>query len=459
MWKALIGDRAFYKRLIVLMLPIMVQNGVTNFVNMLDNIMIGAVGTAQMTGVAVANQLLFVFNLCIFGAVSGAGIFGTQFFGSGDHEGVRHTFRFKFLFCGLITIIGIALFWFGGEFLLNLYMQGEQGVTDAAQTLQYAKSYLGIMLIGLLPYTITQCYASTLREGAHPTPPMAAGVAAVLVNLVLNYILIFGKFGAPALGVSGAAIATVVSRFAELIILAVWTHSNHKTFPFMQGVYRTLYVPRKRVAQLFINGLPLMINETLWAAGVALVNQCYSLRGLDAVAAVNISQTFWNVFAIAYMAVGNAIGILLGQTLGAGKLKEAKADSYKMITFSFVIAVCVGVLYSVCAEFIPFVYNTEPEIRSLATLLMQITAIAMPFEALTHASYFTLRSGGQMMITLLFDCGFMWGVNVLLAVLLSRFTTLSFVTLFAIIQATAVLKAIFGILLVRRGTWIKNIIA
>lgn len=455
MFKTLVGDKAFYKRLILLMLPIMVQNGFTNFVNMLDNIMIGTVGTAQMTGVAVANQLIFVFNLCIFGAVSGAGIFGTQFFGSGDHEGVRHTFRFKFLFCGLITIAGILLFLFYGEPLLKLYMQGDQGVTDAAATLHFAKDYLLIMLVGLLPYTIVQCYSSTLRESANPTPPMVAGVAAVLVNLVMNYILIFGKFGAPALGVNGAAIATVLSRFVELSVIVVWAHR----FPFMHGVYRTLYVPRKRIAQLFINGLPLMVNETLWASGVALVNQCYSMRGLDAVAAGNISQTFWNVFSIAYMAVGNAVGIILGQMLGAGKLKEAKESSYKMISFSFVIAVCIGVVYSICAKFIPMVYNTEPEIRELATLLMRITAITMPFEALTHASYFTLRSGGKMMITLIFDSGFMWCVNVLLAFTLSRFTTLSFVWMFAIIHFATLVKALFGILLVHRGSWIKNIVS
>lgn len=459
MLKTFIGDRAFYRRLITLMLPIMVQNGITNFVNMLDNIMIGTVGTAQMTGVAVSNQLIFVFNLCIFGAVSGAGIFGTQFFGSGDHEGVRHTFRFKFLFCGLITVVGILLFLFCGEPLLKLYMQGDQGVTDAMSTLNYAKNYLGIMLIGLMPYTIVQCYSSTLRESANPTPPMVAGVVAVLVNLVLNYILIFGKFGAPALGVSGAAIATVISRFAELAIIVIWTHTDKQTFSFMNGVYSTLYVPRKRVAQLFINGLPLMINETLWASGVALVNQCYSMRGLDAVAAGNISQTFWNVFAIAYMAVGNAIGIILGQMLGAGKLKEAKDTSTKAIAFSFIIAVGIGAIYSVCAQFIPMVYNTEPEIRELATLLMRITAITMPFEALTHASYFTLRSGGKMMITLIFDSGFMWCVNVLLAFILSRFTTLPFVWMFAIIHGATALKAAFGLLLVHKGSWVKNIVS
>ena len=459
MLQSLIGDRVFYRRIFRLMLPIMVQNGITNFVNMLDNIMIGAVGTAQMTGVALTNQLIFVFNLCIFGAVSGAGIFATQFFGSGDHEGVRHTFRFKLLFCGLITAFGIALLALQGEPLLRLYMQGDGGVTDAVQTLHHAKGYLAIMLFGLLPFTAVQCYASTLRESGNPTPPMIAGVIAVLVNLAGNYILIFGKFGAPALGVNGAAIATVLSRFVELAVLAVWAHGDRKTFPFMQGVYKSLYIPRKLVGQLFIKGLPLMVNETLWASGIAIVNQCYSTRGLDGVAANNISQTFWNVFAIAYMAVGNAIGILIGQMLGGGKLKEAKDSANKMIAFSFVIAVAVGIIYSIFAEFIPMVYNTEPEIRHLATRLMQITAIVMPFEALTHASYFTLRSGGKMAITLVFDSGFMWCINVLLAVVLSRFTSIPFIWLFTIIQMTTIIKSIFGILLVRRGDWVRNITA
>ena len=459
MFKKLIGDKAFYKRLFVLMLPIMVQNGITNFVNMLDNIMIGSVGTDEMTGVAVTNQLLFVFNLCIFGAVSGAGIFGAQFFGNNDFDGVRHTFRFKILFCGFMSVAGIALFVFCGEPLINMYMQGEQGVTDPAATLGYAKDYLLIMLIGLLPYTIVQCYSSTLREGGHPNLPMFAGVAAVAVNLVFNYILIFGKFGAPRLGVIGAAIATVLSRFAELAIVVIFTHSNTKKYPFIKGSYRSLYVPKILIGKLFIKGLPLMLNETMWASGVAIVNQCYSVISLDAVSATNISQTFWNVFSIAYMAVGAAIGIIIGQMLGANELREAKKSAYKMIAFSFFIATIIGVIYIVVAEFIPLAYNTDPEIRRLSTRLMQITAIAMPFEALTHASYFTLRSGGKMFITFIFDCGFMWGINVLLAFVLSRFTAIPFIWLFAIIQFISVLKAFIGVLLVKNGFWVKNIIS
>lgn len=459
MLKDLIGNKAFYKKLFVLMMPIMIQNGITNFVNMLDNIMIGAVGTAEMTGVAVTNQLMFVFNLCIFGAVSGAGIFGAQFFGNKDYKGVRYTLRFKLIFGLILCIIGILLFIFCGEWLINMYMQGDEGVTDPIATLSFAKNYLFIMLIGLIPYAIVQCYSSTLREGGYPNLPMLAGVVAVIVNLVLNYILIFGKFGAPILGVDGAAIATVISRFAELLIVIFAVHFNTKKYSFIKGLYKSLYVPKSLIIGLFLKGLPLMLNETMWASGVAVVNQCYSVRGLDAVAAGNIQQTFWNVFSIAYMAVGVSIGIILGQMLGANQLTEAKKASYKMIAFSFFVATIIGIIYIVVAEFIPMAYNTEPEIRSLATTLMQITAIVMPFEALTHATYFTLRSGGKMFVTFIFDCGFMWGANVLTAFTLSRFTNIPFIWLFATVQGIALIKSIFGVILVRNGFWIKNIIA
>lgn len=451
------GDHGIYRRLFGLMVPIMIQNGITNFVNMLDNIMIGRVGTVQMTGVAVTNQLFFVFNLCVFGAVSGAGIFTAQFYGRGDHRGVRHTFRFKVLFCSLLTLGCIALFRIGGRELIGLYMQGESGAAAAA-SLEHGWHYMQIMLIGLLPYTLVQCYSSTLREMGNPVVPMLAGVAAVGVNLCLNWLLIFGVWIFPELGVAGAAIATVVSRFTELGVVMIYTHCNAGKFPFIVGAYRSLRVPGKLVGQLVIKGLPLMLNETLWAAGVAAVNQSYSMRGLNAVGAINISQTFWNVFSISYMAVGAAIGIILGQMLGANQLREARESARKMIAVSGLISIAVGAVYAGVAEFIPMAYNTEPEIRRLATRMMQIAAVAMPFEALTHASYFTMRSGGRMLITMIFDCGFMWGLNVPVAFLLSRFTGLSVLWIYGAVQAIAVVKSLLGIILVERGGWVKNIV-
>lgn len=454
----LFGNRKFYRTLIALALPIMIQNGITNFVNMLDNIMIGRIGTAEMTGVAISNQLIFVFNLCIFGAVSGAGIFCAQYFGNGDHNGVRHIFRYKMMFSILLAILGIGIFLAGGEGLISLYLRGEGDPASAVASLANAKAYIRIMLIGMIPYAIAQCYSSTLREMGKPMLPMVAGVVAVLVNLIGNYILIFGKLGAPALGVQGAAIATVVSRFVEMGIVIVWTRVKAKENPFIIGVYRSLYVPWPLVKRVTIKALPLMLNEGLWSAGIAMLNQGYSERGLNVVAANNISQTFWNVFSIAFMAVGVAVGIILGQLLGAGKEREAKEQSYKLIASSVMISGVVAVLFGVCAEWIPLAYNTTPEIRHMATRLMQISALAMPIDAFVHATYFTMRAGGKTLVTFLFDSAFVWAVNVPTVLLLTHFTNLSVLWIFAIVQFSALVKCIIGFILVKKGIWIKNII-
>ena len=300
MLNRLIGTKDFYKRVFKLMMPIMIQNGITNFVNMLDNVMVGRIGTVEMTGVAVSNQLIFVFNLCLFGAISGAGIFSSQFYGNRDNEGVRNTFRFKTAFCAFICAVGIFVFTVFGKGLVSLYLQGDGDVEDAAASLDFALKYIRIMLIGFLPYALSQCYSGTMREIERPLIPMVAGVSAVAVNFTLNYVLIFGHFGAPEMG---AATATVISRFAELLIVAAFVHLHTKEAPFIVGAYRSFAIPMKLVKQIIIKGMPLMINETLWSAGMAALSQCYSVRSLDVVAANNIAQTFYNVFYEAYCVI------------------------------------------------------------------------------------------------------------------------------------------------------------
>ncbi len=454
----LIGDRKFYRRLFALALPIMVQNFITNFVNMLDNIMVGNVGTVQMNGVAVSNQLLFVFNLCIFGAVSGVGIFTAQFYGKGDTKGVRDTFRFKLIVCGLISLVGIFFFWFFGDRLIHLYLRGEGSPADAAASLLHGEQYLKIMMLGIIPYALVQCYSGTLRETGESVVPMTSGIVAVLVNLGLNSILIFGLLGFPAFGSNGAAIATVISRFVELAVVAVWTRVSAKKHPFILGAYRSLRIPKSLIRPVVQKGLPLMLNEALWAAGMATVNQGYSALGLDVVGANNIASTFWNVFAIAFMAVGAAVGIILGQMLGAGKTKEAKGAARKLIATSVMISIVMAILYILSAKFIPNAYRTTDEIRLLATRLMQIGAIAMPLDAFAHATYFTLRSGGKTVVTFIFDSCFVWAVNVPTVMLLSRFTDLSVLWIFGIVQFSAILKCILGTILVEKGSWIRNIV-
>ncbi len=456
--KKFVGDKAFYKRVLFLAIPIMIQNGITNFVSLLDNIMIGQVGTVQMSGAAIVNQLLFIYNLCIFGAVSGAGIFTAQYFGKQDHEGIRYTVRFKFLIGILLTVAVTAIFLIFGTPLISYYLNGEGKAEDAAAILTYGQQYLKVMLFGLPAFMIGQVYASTLRECGETVVPMKAGVVAVLVNLALNYILIFGKFGFPELGVEGAAIATVISRYVEAMIIVVWTHLHSKENPFVVGLYSSFYIPMSVMQHIFIKGTPLLLNETLWGAGMAMLTQCYSVRGLEVVAALNIANTINNVFNVVFIALGDAVAIMVGQLLGAGEMEEARDTDNKLIAFSVAVCVAVGVVLLFVAPIFPHLYNTDLSVRQLATKIIIVAAIFMPQSAFLHASYFTLRSGGKTMITFVFDSGYIWCISIPVIYCLSRFTALPMVFIYASCFLTETFKAIFGFYLVKKGVWLHNIV-
>lgn len=454
-----IGDRNFYKMVLAIAVPIMIQNGITNFVSLLDNIMIGQIGTEQMSGVAIVNQLLFVYNLCLFGGVSGAGIFTAQYFGQKNEEGVRQTVRFKIWMVFLITLITVILLLYAGDPLIAFYLQGDGTAKSAAATLRYGKEYLMIMLPGLVPFMLVQVYSSTLRECGQTILPMKAGVIAVFVNLILNYILIYGKLGAPALGVQGAAIATIISRFVECAVVLIHTHRHVQQNPFVKGLYSTLKVPAGLVAKIITKGMPLLLNETLWAAGMAMLTQCYSIRGLNVIAALNISNTINNVFNIVFLALGDSVAIIVGQLLGAGKMKEARDTDNKMIAFSVISCTVMAVFMLLLAQFFPLLYNTSSDARTLATYFIMLTAVFMPQNAFLHASYFTLRSGGRTVITFLFDSVFIWCVSVVIAFTLSRYTTLPVLAVYAFVQMGDWIKCVIGFILVKKGVWLQNIVS
>lgn len=455
--KKYIGDRAFYRMALAVAVPIMVQNGITQFVSLLDNIMVGAVGQMQMGGVGVANQLIFVFNLMIFGAVSGAGIFGAQFYGSGDHDGVRHTFRFKLLIGLALTALGVAVFLTLDETLICAYLQGDGTAEERAQTLHYAKEYLHIMLLGFIPYAISQCYSSTLRECGQTIVPMVAGIVSVVVNLIFNTILIFGYLGAPALGSGGAAIATVIARFAEAAVVVIWTH--RKKCPYAVGLYRSFRIPKQLAGRIAKKTIPLMLNETFWALSVALLSMAYSLCGLEVVPANTISSTVSNVFNVAFLAMGSAVGIIVGQLLGADRLDEAVDTDRKLIVFSVAICLLFGTAMALLSPVIPKLYSAQPEnVRALASKFILIIALAMPVNALANACYFTMRSGGKTFFTFLFDSVYACVLVVPMAFFLYYVVGLSIIPLFCICQFADLGKCVIGLCLIKKGVWIQNIV-
>ncbi len=456
--KNIIGTKDFYSKVIAITVPIIVQNAVTHIVNLLDNVMVGRVGTLEMSAVAIVNQLLFVFSLCVFGGMAGVGIFATQYAGARDNDGVRHCFRAKVVIGAAMLLIAAIIFLVFPRELISMYLAKDTAPEEAAATISFALTYLKIMLVGLIPFTVSQIYASTLRETGETRLPMIASVTAIIVNVVFNYLLIFGKFGFPKLSVAGAAIATALSRFVETAILIISVRISREKYPFMKGALSSFYVPRQLTRGVIRKGLPLLVNECLWSLGMATLLQCYSVRGLQVVAAANIASTANTLFSVVYLSMGTAIAIVVGQNLGANKIEEAKITAWRLIILSVLTCAVMGTLLAVVSPYIPMLYKTEQAVRNLATSFLRAVALLMPIYAFAHACYFTIRSGGRTGITFAFDCLCTWAIVVPVALVLANFTTMPIVPLYFTVQGLEFIKCVVGFIMVKKGIWIKNII-
>ncbi|MBQ6386993.1 MAG: MATE family efflux transporter [Ruminococcus sp.] len=440
-----------------LAIPMMIQNGITNAVGLVDHVMVGTLGTEQMTAVSIISQLLYVFSLALFGGLSGPGIYTAQFHGQGNTEGVRNSTRMKAHICIVCLVVSFSVLLIGETFLIHQYLHGESGTIDTALTMQYAKNYLHIMIAGLPAMAVTQIYASTLRETGDSFKPMITGIISVFSDIFFNYLLIYGSLGFPRLGVAGAAIATVAARYLEMILLIVWTYAQKKRYPFIQGLWRTLLVPRALCLEIWAKTAPLFINEFLWSASVAVLTQCYAIRGVTVVASLNISNILGNLFSVIFFSLGQSVGILVGQSLGLGKFERAKKEAFTLTCFSGMLCVILAAILISLSGVFPSFYATTEDVTSLATGFIIVTAVFFPAQGVLNGVYFTLRSGGKTMITFLFDSVYSLAVSLPLAFALCSRTNASILVIFAIIQMTDVLKILIGAILIKKGIWIHNL--
>lgn len=450
-------NKEIYKRALGLAVPMMIQNGITNMVGLIDNIMVGSLGTEAISAVSIVGQLIFVFNLAVFGGLSGPGIYSAQYYGKNDIEGVRNAFRIKHYICAVCLVLGVLAFALGSDQLIGLYLRGESSTVDPVLTMDIAKDYLGIMLWGLMPFAITQIYAGSLRETGDSVKPMIGGLFSVVTDIVFNYLLIFGKLGFPQMGVRGAALATVIARVVEMLVVVIWAFARKERHPFLKGAYSRITVPAKTASVIVKKGLPIFFNEFLWAGGIAALTQNYSLLGLDIVPGINISNALCNMLNVVFVALGNAVGILIGQTLGAKQYEQAKKDSFVLMRFTGAICILLTIILVSISGVFPNFYDTTDEIRRNATWFIVITALFFPVQGYLNALYFTLRSGGKTFVTFLFDSVFTWVIVVPAAFFLCRFGSLSVFVIYTIIQAADIIKLIIGYVLIKKGVWISNI--
>ena len=439
--------------------PIMIQNGITNLVSLLDNIMVGRLGTEAMSGVSIVNQFVFIYILVVYGASAGAGIFTAQHHGNGDTAGVRNTFRIKLIVNSAVAIMAVSVFLIFDDTLVNLFLSAEDEAADAALTLRYAKDYLAIVVIGLVPHAVALAYSSTMSETGDTVTPMISSLAAVATNTVLNLILIFGLLGIPALGVTGAAIATVTSRLVEFSIVSIKIHRNPEKYPYAVGVFKNFRIPKSLIRSVCKKGLPLMANELFCALSVTIRNQAYSTRGLEAVAAQNMTQTFFNFITVVYMALSNSLAIIVGARLGAGEIETAKDYNRKILTFTILVSLGLSGILCISAPFYPMIYNTTDTAKELCTYFLYISAAIIPFMSFAHASYFTLRSGGKILITTLMDSLYMWVTVVPVSLILANFTSMPIEMLYPVCQGVELLKIFVAGYFLLKGSWAERLVS
>jgi len=468
-----VGDRAFYTTVMALIIPIIIQSTVSNFVSLLDNLMVGAVGQNDMNGVAISNQLIFVFNITVFGGMSGATIFGAQFFGANDENGVRHCFRYAMWVALIVGLGGMLILGGLRDTLLGLYINPTYAadateeviaaaLADADATLIAGGRYIDVMLWGLIPFAVSNAYASILRVTGETKLPMLASIVSVILNLIGNWILIFGKLGFPAMGAEGAAVATVISRYVEMLIMVFEAHRRqikNGMYGFLTNAYASLRIPLSLLKQIFIKGAPLLANEFIWSLGMAALNRQYSLCGLDAVAAVNINSTINNIFNVFFFSMGTATSVMVGNALGANDFKGAKDLTRKLIAFAELLCLGTSLALFAASGPLPGIYTEATDTaKQLATSLMRVWAAVVPLCGFLHCAYFTLRAGGRTVITFFFDAGYTWIVAVPLAWALSRLTAPNIVMWYAIVSSADIIKVVIGYILLRKGVWIHNIV-
>lgn len=454
----LFGDRAFYRQVLTVMLPILAQNIITNLIGSLDNMMVGLVGQSEMAGVGVINQLLGVFQLCLFGMVSGAAIFGAQAYGRRDHDGVRHVLRFT-LYAGLLLYaLVMAVLLLFGDGLISFYLPKDEG-GDPQAIRAFASEYLAVILIGLLPYTLAQVYGGTLRATGNTLPPMVAALSGILSNLILNYLMIYGHLGLPAMGVRGAALATVIARLVECAVVLLCAHLGGRRYPFIRGVYASPRIPSSLVRGILLRGMPLMVNEAVYAMGMATLTACYAARGGDTLPALTITSTLCDLVTYLFISAGSATAVLLGHILGKGEEDVAKKTATRLITFTLGMGFLCALLLLIAAPVFPGVMEATDSVRRLATGFILIRAAVSPVLGYLNGCYFTILSGGQTVVIFFLDSVFIWSVNVLLAFLLATYTALPILAVYAIATFADLLKAAIGTVLVARGRWARCVVA
>ncbi len=441
-------DKLFFKSALIIAMPIVIQQLVTSLAQLVDNIMVGTINGQAIAGVGAVNSIFFVLMTSSFGISEGASIFIAQQFGANKRDKMANSLAISFSI--IFVMAGLALTFINvfDEQLLRLFIHDNSN--EALAAMNYGLDYLNVLVWGYWLLMINVVIGSAFRAIGQTKVPMVAGIVAVITNTSMNFMLI------PILGVKGAAIATILSRVIEFVILIYTLKYKQSAFEFNLTSFTTIKL--EQFKQMITKMVPLTANEFLWGFGTSTLMAFYGARSIVDLASVQITYTIANILFVAMSGFGVAVAVLIGQKLGRDQFEEAIENSRKLMALAVVIGICFLLLAQVIALVIPALYgNVEPIIQVQSANLLRIIGLVYPIYVMTVTFFFTLRAGGDTLGVLIMDAGTMWGISIPVGFILVNFTNAPLYVIFIGVQSFEFIKMAIGYYRYRKHNWVQNI--
>ena len=445
----IIKDKTFYQQVFSIMIPVSLQGLITVGVSLSDTMMLGSLGEITLSAAALANQFAFIFLICNYGLGGGAGVLSGQFFGKKDMTSIKRMLTILLFASILFALLFASIALFFPTVVMNVY-------STEADVIAQGASYLRILAIGFIFQGITVTTSTLLRTVRAVKVPMYAALVAFFLNVILNYILIFGKFGAPTLGIQGAAIATTCARIVEFTIILIYVFKLDKIimyrvkdlFKFDQAIFK----------QYLKIGSPVLISDLILAVGLSMVSVVLGRMGSDVVAANSIAAVVLQFMNIFQMGISNASGVMTGNTIGANESDKAFRQGVTFLLLATILGLISStVIFSIKTFVIDF-YNITPQTKLIALQLMNATAIYVVFS--TPGTILTkgvLRAGGDTKFLMIADVLFLWLVSVPFGFITGVILGWPPFFVLLILKSDEFLKTIWCTYRLFSKKWIKNI--
>ena len=440
-------EKKFYLSALLLALPNIVQQLVTNFSQMVDNIMVGSLQEVAIAGVTISNQIFFVFLVVLLGFGATGGIFIAQYRGVNNDEKITEVFRITLLFSFGLGIIFFLALQFFPEVVFHIFAKDQETIASALSFMQYIK-------YTFLLFPISVAIASAYRFIGMVKIPMYVSIITVIITILLNYTLIYGNFGFPALGVPGAGIGTLIARIIELSIYLVLTK---KLFTPVKVSITKAFCIELAVLKSFINkGYGLVTNEFMWALSIQLLTVVYTKRISDNIAAMSIANVLTNMIFIGMGGLSVAIAIIVGKSLGQGKFEKAKQDAHKLIKLGTILGIVLGIVVLIASFFVTMLYDVSPETLQAARIVILISTIFSGLYYLNSSYFFIIRAGGDTKSVLIMDSGFNWVIILPLALIIGQFISIMYLH-FLIVQLLNFFKLAICHRMYKKDNWLINL--